>query len=156
MLKWITLILGIALATPSFAEETGELTAVLDSEDVTLVLLASQSDHRGSSSFGSVSMVFSADGAAGINLIFVGFEFRDGAAAVPDIRLVAQDRSMYFPRKDDSFILEVDEATKTGEFLTVKGRMHFIADFSKDFGRTLDPSMSHEIDGTFEVVVGPV
>lgn len=155
MIKWIALALGLTIATSGFAEETGAVEGTLDGENVVLELLGSQSDHRGDANSGSVSLVFSADGVAGIKLIFVGFEIRDGVAAVPDIRMLAEDRSMYFPREDD-FTLEVTSAEKSGEFLNLSGRFKFDADISKDFGRTLDPSDSHQIEGTFTAVVGPV
>ncbi|MDA5093667.1 hypothetical protein O2N63_06150 [Aliiroseovarius sp. KMU-50] len=156
MLKWLSLILVLVLVTPVYAEETGTLTGSLDNENTVLDLIASQSDHRGDENFGSVSMVFSADGAAGLKMLFIGFEWRDGSAAVPDIRIVADDRSMYFPREDEDFLLEIDGASKSGEFLTVKGRLRFIADHSKDFGRTRDPSNSHTLEGSFEATIGPV
>lgn len=156
MLKWLSLVLGLVVVTPAYAEELGTLIGKVDNDDAVLELIASQSDHRGDENFGSVSMVFSAKETSGIKMLFVGFEWRDGAAAVPDIRIVADDRSMYFPREDEEFLLEISESSKTGEFLSVKGRLRFIAEHSKDFGRTRDPSNTHTLEGSFEATIGPV
>lgn len=157
MMKWFLAVLALGFAAPSFGQESGTLTGTLDGQEVSFDLVAMQTDHRGNPNFGSVSMAYRIDiDESDLKLFFVGFNLVDGDAETPEVRLSISMAENFVAREDDFFSVTVDEASKQGEMLLLKGTLSLNAYFSDDFGRTLDSSRSHVFEGAFEAIVGGI
>ncbi|MAM61477.1 hypothetical protein [Maritimibacter sp. UBA3975] len=158
----------IALATATIglaaqAEEGGDLTLTINGEDYAYSLWASQSDWSGSESFGSVNIYAQPAGEDGIFKTFsLGFSLAAGKAERGEInfRTVSDgETTRLFAGADDDeggLAVMVDSVSVSGEKLSVSGRFQSRMGPSDNFGRDIDLSDPMEIEGSFDVVLGPV
>ncbi|SHK51182.1 hypothetical protein SAMN05444000_13419 [Shimia gijangensis] len=155
MKKWIVAALFLSFVLPVNAQESGALTGEFDGTAVSFELMPSQTDHRGNPDFGSVSMAFKMDiEGSDLKIFFIGFNLMGGKAETPEARMSITRVDSFVARPDETFSVVVQEASKQDDLLFLKGTISLNADFSNDFGRTLDASRSHAFEGAFEAKVG--
>lgn len=150
------------LAAAAQAEERGTLALTIDGESYDYELWAAQSDWSGSESFGSVSIFAQpVDRDVALGSIMFGFSLAAGNAERGEINLRTEqdgETIRYFAGADPEeggLAVTLDEASVSGEELSVTGSFRTQAGTSDNFGRDIDLTDPMQIEGTFDVVLAP-
>ena len=150
------------LAAAAQAEERGTLALTVDGESHEYELWAEQSDWSGSESFGSVSIFARpVDRDMALGSIMFGFSLAAGNAELGEINLRTGhdgETVRYFAGADPEeggLAVTLDEASVSGEELSVTGSFRTQAGTSENFGRDIDLTDPMQIEGTFDVVLAP-
>ncbi|MEC7763080.1 MAG: hypothetical protein VX874_14350 [Pseudomonadota bacterium] len=156
-------LLALSVATAAQGEEAGTLTLNLGGESHAYTLWADQSDWSGSARYASVNIYALPQNdatRASYGALTLGFEVSGGSTRAPEVsltRIDGDDRVKLYA-KDDAGDLSItaDTASVTGEELTLSGSFSGDMGISETYGRDIDLTDPVAVNGTFDVVLGPV
>ena len=157
------LIFSCTASIAAHAEEGGKLVLDIDGQTYDYALVPSQSDWSGSESFGSVSIYANpVEKSTTVKSMMFGFSLASGTADLGEINLrgvTEGEKTQYFAGEDveeGGLAVTVDSVSVSGDELSVAGSFQTRLGTSDNYGRDIDFSEAIEMQGTFDVVLGPV
>ncbi|KZY42882.1 hypothetical protein A3731_32435 [Roseovarius sp. HI0049] len=158
-----TAALAATIGLAAHAEEGGELVLDVNGETYTYTLVPGQSDWSGSESFGSASLYARpSDKSSPLQSLMLGFNLAPGGAERGEINLrtVSDGETIrYFAGADaeeGGLVVTLDNSSVSGEELSVSGSFQTQLGTSDNYGRDIDLTEPMEMQGSFDVTLGPV
>lgn len=158
-------VFAICVAPPALAEEGGELRLVIDGTPHVFTLWNEQSDWSGSESYASVNIYSRPSDDASQDLFStftLGFDLVNGAASNGEAGLQERREDSVLRRYGETdedaggLVVRIENSSVSGDELSVAGSFQTQMGASENYGRDIDLSDPVTVEGTFDVILGPV